>query len=65
MNSCIASVWIEPHFDGIRPDDATAEDASRQPRDIVVLEAFEHGDPDLRGVGNLTQRQAAPLARVP
>src|SRR4029079_7002873 len=57
-------VRIEPHFGGIRAHEGAAEDSSGEAVDVVALERFERADGDLRGVGDLTQRNPAALARV-
>src|SRR5262249_37391954 len=54
---------IEADFEGVRTDDAAAEDAAGQTRDVVAFERLERGDGNLSGVGNLAQRQTAALAR--
>ncbi len=54
---------IEAHFDGVGPHERPAEDPAREARDIVTLERLERHHRDLRGVGNLAQRQTPALAR--
>ena len=53
---------IEADLEGVRADDAPAEDAARQALDVVPLERLERDHRDLGGVGNLAERKAATLA---
>src|SRR5476649_1929898 len=55
---------IEADLERIRADERAAEDAAGQARDGISLERLEGADRNLRGVGDLPQRDAAALARL-
>ena len=55
---------IEADLEGIRADDAPAEDAARQALDVVPLERLERDHRDFGGVGDLAERETAALARL-
>src|SRR5262245_37833979 len=52
---------IEADLDRVRTHERAAEDAARQPRDVVALERLEDADGDFGGIRDLPQRDAAPL----
>ena len=64
MNCLDHDFRIETHFERrTSPHERAAEDAAGKARDVVSLERLERHHRDLRGVGDLAQRQTPALAR--